>query len=241
MADDAVHGVLAIHHEELRGPDDRVSIARRLARLAAVAILRRPADEPVLRNAERHALAAGCRHRHLGLGHRGGTLYWSPLLKSMVGMTPEDEPVPGTTFKNLLHPDDQERVDDVLRRHLAERQPYDTACRLRRPDGSYRWIRVKAQATWNADGQPIRLAGCLYDITDQKRAEDDLRAARDAAETASRAKSLFLATISQELRTPLNTILGMGEILKDAVLSPPSARCQEIPRSSTAAVSTCSD
>ena len=74
---------------------------------------------------------------------------------------------------------------------------------------------------------PIRLAECLYDITDQKRAEDELRAARDAAETASRAKSLFLATISQELRTPLNTILGMGEILKDAVLSPPSARCQE--------------
>ena len=229
VADDAVHGVLAIHHEELRGPDDReISIARRLARLAAVAILRRPADEPVLRNEERHALAV--QGADIGIWDwdiERGTLYWSPLLKSMVGMTPEDEPVPGTTFKNLLHPDDQERVEEVLRRHLAERQPYDTACRLRRPDGSYRWIRVKAQATWNAAGSPIRLAGCIHDITDQKRAEDELRAARDAAETASRAKSLFLATISQELRTPLNTILGMGEILKDAVLSPPSARCQE--------------
>ena len=229
VAEDAVHGVLAIHHEELRGPDDReVSIARRLARLAAVAILRRPADEPVPRNEERHALAV--QGADIGIWDwdiERGTLYWSPLLKSMVGMTPEDEPVPGTTFKNLLHPDDQERVEEVLRRHLAERQPYDTACRLRRPDGSYRWIRVKAQATWNAAGSPIRLAGCIHDITDQKRAEDELRAARDAAETASRAKSLFLATISQELRTPLNTILGMGEILKDAVLSPPSARCQE--------------
>ena len=113
---DALHGVLAIHHEELRGPDDReVSIARRLARLAAVAILRRPADEPVLRNAERHALAV--QGADIGIWDwdiEGGTLYWSPLLKSMVGMTPEDEPVPGTTFKNLLHPDDQERVDDAF-------------------------------------------------------------------------------------------------------------------------------
>jgi PAS domain S-box-containing protein len=185
-------------------------------------------EEPVLKNAERHALAV--QGAEIGIWDwdiERGTLYWSPLLKSMVGMTPEDEPVPGITFKSLLHPDDQERAEEVLQRHLVERQPYDTVCRLRRSDGSYRWIRVKAQATWNADEQPTRLAGCIYDITDQKRAEEELRAARDAAETASRAKSLFLATISQELRTPLNTILGMGEILKDSVISPPSARCQE--------------
>jgi hypothetical protein len=58
MTDGTVHGILAVHHAERRGPDDReVSIARRLASLAAVAILRQRADEPDLRNVERHALA----------------------------------------------------------------------------------------------------------------------------------------------------------------------------------------
>ena len=229
QADDVVHGILAIHHEEKRRPDDReVAIARRLARLAAVAVSRRPADEPLRRNAERHALAV--QGAEIGIWDwdiERDTLYWSPLLKSMAGLSPEDEPVPGTTFTDLLHSEDRERVEEVLRRHLADRQPFDTACRLRLPDDDHRWVRIKAQATWNADGRPVRLAGCLYDITDQRRVEDKLRAARDAAETASRAKSLFLAAVCRELQTPLNTILGMEEILKDAVPSLPGTRSQE--------------
>ena len=229
LADDVVHGILAIHHEEKRRPDEReIAVARRLARLAAVAVLRRPADEPLRRNAERHALAA--QGADIGIWDwdiERDTLYWSPLLKTMAGLSPEDEPVPGTTFNDLLHSEDRERVEEVLERHLAERQPFDIDCRLRLPDGGHRWVRIKAQATWNADGQPVRLAGCLYDITDQRRAEDKLRAAWDAAETASRAKSLFLAAVCQELQTPLDTILGMEEILKDAVPNLPGTRRQE--------------
>jgi PAS domain S-box-containing protein len=223
LADDVVHGILVIHHEEKRRPDDGENdIARRLARLAAVAVSRRPADEPLRRNAERHALAV--QGADIGIWDwdiERDTLYWSPFLKSMAGLSPEDEPVPGTTFNNLLHSEDRERVEEALERHLTDRQPFDTACRLRLPDGDHRWVRIKAQATWNADGEPVRLAGCLYDITDQRRAEDKLRAAWDAAETASRAKSLFLAAVCQELQTPLSTILGMEEILKDAVPSLP--------------------
>ena len=228
VAKDVVHGILAIHLGEPHSPDDsEIGILRRLAKLAVIAILRRPDDGILLRNAERHALAV--KSADIGIWEwdiEEGTLYWSPLLKSMIGMNQEEEPVPGKTFRSLLHPEDQEPFDEMLRRHLTEQQQYDIACRIRQPDGDYRWIRIKAQATWSADGRPARLAGCVQDITDQKRAEDKLRSAWDAAEAASRAKSLFLATISQELQTPLNTILGMGEILKDTVVQPPGGRWQ---------------
>jgi len=53
------------------------------------------------------------------------------------------------------------------------------------------------------------------DITERKRYEEELRVAKDAAETANKTKSMFLANMSHELRTPLNAILGYSEMLTE--------------------------
>ncbi len=82
-----------------------------------------------------------------------------------------------------------------------------------------RWIAWRDVAVATDQGHS-EIQSIGRDVTDRANAEQALADARDQAETASRAKSRFLAMVSHEIRTPLNGILGMADLLLDTPLTP---------------------
>jgi PAS domain S-box-containing protein len=83
------------------------------------------------------------------------------------------------------------------------------------PSGKTIWVETNKLPLPNAAGEIIGVLASYHDVTERRRAADELRVARDAAMAANAAKSSFVANMSHELRTPLCTIIGYAELMQE--------------------------
>lgn len=83
---------------------------------------------------------------------------------------------------------------------------------INQSDGREYWVTATKVRFEDSNGEVKGIVGISHDITERKRFEEELKAAKLAAEEASKAKSEFLANMSHEIRTPMNGIIGMTEL-----------------------------
>jgi PAS domain S-box-containing protein len=124
----------------------------------------------------------------------------------------------------VVHPEDRQSVKDAFE-GIHGMAFLEAEYRVHRPDGEIRWLRHLTQVIRDGEGTPIRVDTICSDVTEKKLTELEIIKARDAAEAGARIKAQFLANVSHEVRTPLNGILGMLQLL---LVSPLPAKQQQM-------------
>ncbi len=171
--------------------------------------------------AERNRALAEHRYRLMAEEASDGILLYAPggriiftssALERITGRSSDE--IEEAKFLRFVHPGD---IEEALK--VRTRPPRDqtlTACyRLLHRDGHYVWLEVTTRGAYDeVTGEYLNTIAVVRDISQRKLQELEMKAAREHAEAANRAKSAFLANMSHELRTPLNAIIGFTDIMR---------------------------
>ena len=149
-------------------------------------------------------------------------VYISPQIEQLLGYLPEEWLRDPDLWDRVTHPDDIEAAEAGARRAFEEGTPLSTEYRMIARDGRTVWVREEASLFRDERGAPKFWQGVYVDITELKRAEDELQNAlgreRDASErlrALDEMKNTFLQAVSHDLRTPLAAILGLALTLEN--------------------------
>jgi len=171
-------------------------------------------------------LAFALEHADAGIWEwdlRRDRCVWSDGLWRLFGY---QAPVENPTLRAIearLHPDDVETYWSGLDAMLVNGGDNRMEFRVLLPDGSVRWIASRARTALDSAGAPTSVIGLDIDITQMRRYQEEMRAAKEEAERADAAKSRFLAAASHDLRQPVQSLMLLAHVLSQKLAGHESA------------------
>ncbi len=151
---------------------------------------------------------------------KSGVQRWAGAVQPILGFVPGEVGESGAWWEERIHSEDRQRVlSDIDAMLESGGRTWSAEYRLRHRQGNYKVVLDRGYVVRDDDGEPVRMLGSFMDVTERRRAEEELERAKEGAESANRAKSDFLANMSHEIRTPMNGVIGMTGLLLDTDLT----------------------
>jgi PAS domain S-box-containing protein len=112
---------------------------------------------------------------------KAGTVNWWPGMDTIHGLPADTPAMHLEQYRELVHPDDRERVTAAVRGSIAHKSAQHFEYRVIWPDGTVHWLEARGKLLMDLQGVPWRLSGVCLDITERKRVERDLKFVADAS------------------------------------------------------------
>ncbi|MTI23291.1 PAS domain S-box protein [Fulvivirga sp. RKSG066] len=140
-------------------------------------------------------------------------IYVSPKAARILGYEPEElRYLDYHGFLDLIHPSDCKILTNCIENHIKYQETFQVEVRFRKKDGSYIWVLDTGQAEWDRNGRPIKMVGSVIDITERKKAEQEVYEKNAMLSKTNEELDRFVYSTSHDLKAPLCSLSGLVHI-----------------------------
>ena len=189
--------------------DDIIHDLHSIGQILASALARKEAEESLRESEATISLAA--QSANLGLWSRDmqtGKIWATERTRTMYDFSADAEVTFGQ-FLESLHPDDRPTTEKAIGEAVADRCDYNVVHRVVRPGGTERWIAARGRAIYGATGQPLKMMGASFDITERRQRALETEGHRQELAHLGRVALMgeMAASLAHELNQPLTAIV----------------------------------
>jgi len=136
-----------------------------------------------------------------------GKATWSEEACRIYGLSPKDNVHSLEKWMEFIHPEDRQYVSEEFERSRTTLERFSLYHRIVWKDGTVRYVHSISQYEFNSEGRPIGMYGVVHDVTEEKKAEEQLKMMNNELRT-------FIYKASHDLRGPLASIIGLTHLNK---------------------------